>query len=220
MCSEVSTMNVEIVDWLNASVVIVGSGLLETETEIRSFADRTSPQEVRYNSLQGPDGTKLTAQLEIRKERVTIEGSNERVAIVKEYPDGGWERLADIATFVLESSANPVLTARGYNVALVFGSQHGVTADEYIVSNIFTSLTVPGWNFSGGSATLRFKDESRQGVWTVKIEPRVGSNKRRVFMDLNLHLPGAIELDEIHGYVDYVRSGVLSFLESLELSRR
>lgn len=209
-------MNVEIVDWLNASVVIVGSGLLETEKEIRSFADRTSPQEVRHNYLRDPDGTKLTAQLEIRKERVTIEGSNERVAIVKEYPDDGWERLADIATFVLESSANPVLTARGYNVALVFGSQQRVTADEYIVSNILASLAVPGWNLSGGLATLRFKDENRQGVWTVKIEPRVGSNDRRVFMDLNLHLPGAIELDEIRGYVDYARSGALSFLESLK----
>ena len=208
-------MSIEIVDWLNASVVVVGSGLLATTEEIQSFAVRTS-QEVQYGSLQGPDGMEVTARIEVRKEQVTVERNPERVSIIKEYPDGSWERLAEIATFVLESSTNPDLTARGYNVALVFDQHQRATAEEYIVSEIFAALAVPGWKFSGGQATLRFQDANLQGVWTVKIEPRISTNARRVFIDLNLHLPGAIEIGEVSGYVESARVGALSFLEALK----
>jgi hypothetical protein len=208
-------MSIEIVDWLNASVVVVGSGLLATEEEIRSFAAKTS-EEVHYGSLQIANGTEVTARLEIRKEQITVDRNPERVSVVKEYPDGSWERLAEIVTFSLQSSNNLDLTARGYNVSLVFDPNQNATAEEYIVSEIFAVLAIPNWKFSGGQATLRFQDANLQGVWTVKIAPRVGRNARRVFLDLNLHLPGTIEIGEVSGYIESARDGALSFLETLK----
>ena len=207
-------MGVKVVDWLNASVVVVGSGLLATREEIQSFAVRTS-QEVQWGRIQATDGTEV-ASIEVRKEQITVERSPERIIILKEYPDGCWGRLAEIAAFVLESSREQALTARGYNVSLVFDQQQRETAGEYIASEVFAALAVPGWELRGGQATLRFRDVSSRGAWTVKIEPRVGRNPSRVFMDLNLHLPGILDINEIRGYVEAARDGALSFLGVLK----
>ena len=211
-------MSVEIVDWLNASVVVVGSGLLATEEEIKSFSAKTS-REVRYISQQGPDGTEVNARLEIMREKIHVDRNPERVAITKEYPDPSlnesWDRLVEVATLVLDSSSSPNMTARGYNVALVFDQDRMATADEFIGSNIFSVLGIPKWTLIGGQAALRFRDADLQGIWTVRIEPRVGTNPHRVFLALNLHLDGPMEEGEIRRYLNAARAGAISFLEVL-----
>ena len=208
-------MAVEIVEHLSANVVLLGTGLLSSEEEVKSFG-ANFPQEVHYEIFQNVDGTRAN-RVSIRRENITIELVPGQSIINKGYPSGDdWQRLAEVASLAICESSKLDLRARGYNYHLVIDQSVKPTAYEYITTQVVKPLTIPGWQPIGGLTELRFLDDGKR-QWNVKIEPRLrDDNTSKLFLHFNLHMPGPPEESEVDRYVGLVRDEALAFLEQLK----
>ena len=205
----------KITEWLNASVVLIGRGLLASDEELHAFGNQIQG-EVRIQTLMNPDDSPGLRRIVISKHRVTVDTIAERSSILREHPDEDWPRLAEISRLALEASNNLEIDAYGYNVALVYEQDSASTAYEYIADRVLRAPDIAGWSLRGGTAELRFYDDDERR-WTVSVAPRFEQeNTRRLYFSLNLHVGGtALGADEVKSQLDSVRDQAILFVEAL-----
>ena len=201
-------MPIRIQDYLNASLVLVGGSLINTDGERASFqqsmdaelvySDGSSDQEI--SSPMAPLQALPIRRLEIRRDRVVVEVIPSRGStITQEYPSTNLSVLARTATIAISSTEEiGDITAHGYNVELVYDQTSEPLAVTYVANRVFSTLPrIGGWEPSAGTAKIRFRDDSNR-TWNVAIEPRFNDdNTRKIFFRLNLHFVGGPNLNDI-----------------------
>ena len=201
-------MPIEIQDYLNASLVLVGGNLINTDGERASFK-HSMDAEIVYSdgsldqdlsSPMVPVQAVPIRKLEISRDRVVVEVIPSRGSTIKqEYPSTDLSVLAKTATIAIRSTKEiGDITAHGYNVELVYDQTSEPLAVTYIANRVFATLPrIGGWEPSAGTANIRFRDESNR-TWNVAIEPRFNDDStRKIFFRLNLHFVGGPNVDDI-----------------------
>jgi hypothetical protein len=185
-------MPIKVTELLQANFVMVGIDLLQSDKELKSFADSIDT-DIVVEKLVGlhstaPNGRRLA----INRDRVFLELFPDRFSIRQEYPTpvSGFSTLSRLAGLAIEMSAatDPTLVqAHGYNVELLY-DPGPLLASPYIGSRIFSDFQRnPGWKTIGGQAGLKFRDTDGT-IWNVVIEPRFKQDSaENVFFSLNLH---------------------------------
>ena len=208
-------MSVEITDWISASLVLVGSGLLSSEDEIRSFSSQIS-SEIAVESPFGSEGG-LLRRIVVNKDRIAIDLLSQRGSIKQEYPPDDPSKLVEIAAAALQHSENKEgITAHGYNVELVYNQESYPTAYEYIANKLLMSFSRPSRNVLGASVQLRLEDNDAR-MWNIDIQPRFRrDDTNKVYCSVNLHIAGPPDVDGIHTCLADTRAKAKTFIEELD----
>ena len=197
-------MPIKITELLQANFVIVGIDLLQSDEELKSFADSIDT-DIVVEKLVGlhstaPNGRRLA----INRDRIFLELFPDRFTIRQEYPtsDSAFGTLSRLAGLAIEKSGavdSTLVRTHGYNIELLY-DPGPVLASPYIASRIFGDFERnPGWKTIGGQASIKFRDGD-DTIWSVAIEPRFKQdNAENVFFSLNLqreqqHIPNAQEI--------------------------
>ena len=226
-------MAVEVQDVLNANLVLLGVGLLNTPEEVENFG-RAVNTDVTFLGAPGlaglimgmvPDGSALDRAYALNKDRIALSVSPTRSAITRDYPrQDDLDRLAEVASHAITSTMfetqqrHPV----GYNIALVYDPKSESKAFSYLADRLFDKNTVryDQWQLAGGSGKLMFVDGHK--TWTAVIEPRVNDEDgTNIFLTLNLHI-GSQPLpsdEEIRNGLNEVWNQALNFANWLDESK-
>lgn len=216
-------MTFTVQDVVKADLVLLGLHLLRTPDELERFRQS-------INADVQITGTGLVANIAsgttepgrsfaVNKDRITLESSQSRSSIAREYPadKADLRRLANVAWQAISSTSHEgqPLRAFGFNMEIIFDQHTETSAFGYLSRRLFTDdpLGNEGWEFVGGAGRLLFVEGGRR--WTVSFEPRFNNEEEsRVFMGVNLHIdersmPDETELialldeiwDESHNFV-------------------
>ena len=185
-------MAVKNVDVLQANLVLVGIGLINTQEEITAFRRAV---ETEVLSVEAGVGTEVVNRFHtLNRDRIGVSRVGDRTTINREYPEqAGLERLAMVARTAIDVT-NPTgdqLRALGYNVELVYEPDPQEDAIRYLAERLFMPnvLQDEGSRLIGGAARLYFEKGGRG--WQVTLEPRLNDEEtNRIFASLNLHCPG------------------------------
>ena len=204
-------MTVTVQDMLKSDLVLVGVELLKSPTEANRFrelvkADVRMGTGLATNEASGE--THPMRSFNLNRDRIILNSLPDRSSLVKEYPSldtpqGEWDRMAEVATYAIESTGeeNRIPRAYGYNCEWVFEIDDQETAAGFLGSCPLNQDTPvkEGWGLIGGGATLMFNDGSRR--WTFQAQPRPNGDpeSKRIFLGLNLHIdePRTPSQDEI-----------------------
>ena len=180
-------------DGLQASIVMLGVGVLNEPAEIEQFKALVESEvsvggSIPLSSQTVPGETGRTFGLS--KDRIVAESSSGRTSITKEYPlEGDLDRLAHVAHYALEVTAAKVDSpqAIGYNLHVVYDQGLYATAEEYI-GRLF-ARDIPcdeGWRLVGGSGQVVFSEGPDR--WSIGLQSRLQErNTTKVFLAANLH---------------------------------
>jgi hypothetical protein len=181
-------------DVIVINLVLVGVELLGTQEQVQSFAAAVEPdlriEPSRTTNLSTGE-TEQGKTIAIDRERITIESAPSRSSINRQYPsETDFYRFAEVVSGALEHSDLNGRKPRsfGYNLEAVFDQDSGDPALLYLGQRILGAqpLGNTDWNFVG--ATSRSIFTSRQGQWTLALEPRFNNpTTPSVFLSLNLH---------------------------------
>lgn len=201
-------MPIEIQDYLNANLVLVGGSLLNSDDERSSFRQSMDAEIVFSDGAFAHDLPSPLAplqavparKLQISRHRVEVEVIPSMRSIIKqEYPSDDMSVLAKTATVAISSTREiGEITAHGYNIELVYDQTSEPRAVTYIANRVFAALPrIEGWRPTAGTAAIRFRD-STDNTWNVTIEPRLNEDTtRKVFFRLNLHFSGGPDPEDI-----------------------
>lgn len=207
-------MSVDITDWLSASFVLVGPGLLSSENEIRSFSSKVS-SEIAVESPFGPEAGPLR-RIVLNRDRISIDLLSQRSEIKQEYPPDDPTKLVEVTVAALQDSANKEgITAHGYSVEFVYNQNSYPTAYQYIAKKL-VSLSEPGRNVLGASVQLRLEDND-EGVWNIDIQPRFRrDDTSKVYCSVNLHVAIPPDVDSVHTCFANTRDKAIAFIKELD----
>ena len=181
-------------DLLKVNIVFVGAMLLKTQ-EQRSIFQQAIGTELLSNSFmigQIGEGHESGGNiLQIPKDRISLECSNFRSIINRDYPSyNSLARLSEVINHCVAASSSDMepITSFGFNIALVFNQDSGHPAIKYI-SDRFLSSKFAGDDrplFIGGSGKLIFQYPNYKSTYT--LEPRRGDlQTQKVFLEINKH---------------------------------
>ena len=182
-------MAVTIEDILQANLVLLGVSLINTPDKSAIFRKVVSTEVTTAEAGLGTEVVNRTHAL--NRDRITITGSPDRSAIVREYPtESDLERLAQVAAMAIENTDfdGQELRAFGYNIELVYEPDSKELAIQYLSHRLFipTLLQEGGWRLFGGAGRLVFEKDGR--IWQARLEPRFNDQTTsKVFVSLNLH---------------------------------
>ncbi len=188
-------MTVEIQDVLNANVVLLGIGLLNTPKELEDFQNSINA-EVRSAAgavVLGLQDVSLEAgrKFDLPRERVSLESSSARTTIQREYPaKADLKRLSDIVCCALKHTDTQGQSpqAFGYNIELVYNQTSGQSAIQYLGQRLFDRVALVNGDMELAGGLGQILLDSPTGRWTVRVEPRFGEESAtRVFMAVNYH---------------------------------
>lgn len=211
-------MDVRKAERLKVNLVLIGKGLLASDEEFHSFANKVEGEVQLRNLASLPQADAPRKIIAASKQRVAIIVQDNRASIEREYPD--YEDLPNFAKFILyaiEDSKDLRVHSHGYNVEITCKQTSFPTAYQFVADRVLKSPDMPGWNLrEGGTASLRFFDEEDRR-WTVEIAPRFNlEDTDVVYLSFNLHLQGAPNPDEIESQLELVWKRSSLFLEVLK----
>ena len=215
-------------DILKANLVLVGAGLLGHPGELDKFRDAIDEEIIQSVGLVTtiPAGvTEAGSTLNLPKDRITLELSQHRSTISREYPsDGDLARLARVAGLAIQATNTEDQAPRafGYNIELVFDQDSGGPAISYLGARLFAEgpRVDQEWRLAGGAGQLIYDGGGKR--WKISVAPRLNDEESsRVFLSLNLHIaeqriPGESEIqkdlqeawDQAHRFVELLDQGV------------
>lgn len=181
-------------DILKVGIVFIGEELLKTPDQYTTFSDAIDTEVtiafpgVTTGQFQGNHG--YSRKIELPKERITLELSENTTVVNMEYPEfDSLNRLIEIIDHALsktELDSSSSLNLR-YIMDLVYDQTSGDSALQYVGKRLFGGfeLDIDGWSLGGGIGTLDFN--SKDGQWYLQLEPRFRDEyASKVFMSLNL----------------------------------
>ena len=188
-------MSVEIQAVIEANLVLIGVGLLNTQEEQLAFAKAVDTEVSGVSSgieVNLPAGsTAPSHQLTLAQDRIFLECSASRTRIRREYPSKkDLDRLAEIAGLAISITNHETeqLRAIGYNVDLFYEHDSEMSSLEYLGERLIAPHvgTRTGVNLTGASSVLRFESDGQ--LWQIRLEPRFNERQtNRIFASLNLH---------------------------------
>ena len=186
-------------DVVNANLVLIGIGLLNTPNEVEKFKNSAGADVQAEFGLATiiPSGvTEPSRKLTLNRDRIVLNLSQSRSSIAREYPSTedpikDFTRLSEVVQCAISSTELEAqsLVAYGYNIELVFDQDTGEPATHYLGNRLFGAdfPSKETWELTGGTGQITFKDNARQ--WTISIGPRSNDEQStRVAVGLNLHL--------------------------------
>lgn len=203
-------MALEITDILSTNIVLLGINLLESQEKVNAFGKQVKSEvvsETLIASLVPEHGDALPRNLQIPKDRISMQCSPGRATVQKEYPEHDQlERLSDITSYAIQNSDldEGLLISFGFNIDMVLELPPERTASRFLADLLFASSPRPvdEWTIIGGTGTLTFQNEEKQ--WTIRAEPRFGDRESsKVFLSLNLHIDNQSvpNRDKIHDFL-------------------
>ena len=187
-------MAAEVDDVLKVNLVLVGTMLLRTQEQRDAFQQKIGTEIMSSGVLIEKVGNaqEFTGHvLQIPKDRISLECSDFRTAINRDYPRfDEIDRFADVIDYAISCSADNMkpITAFGFNTSLTFDNDSNIPAIRYIADRFFSSR-LPSDDDShlvGGFGKLIFRSNEYQSTFTV--EPRRGdTTTTKVFLDINRH---------------------------------
>ena len=181
-------MAVEILDILQANLVLVGIGLINTQEEIAAFRQAVGTEVM---SVEAGIGSEVINRAHtLNRDRIALSRVADRTTISREYPEqASLERLATVARTAIDVThpTGDQLRAFGYNVELVYEPDPQETAIRYLAERLFIPniLRDKGASLTGGAARLFFEKDGR--TWQATLEPRLNDEEtNRIFATLNL----------------------------------
>ena len=187
-------MATKVQDILKVSIVFIGEELLKTPDQYTAFSDAIDTEvtiefpNVATGQFQGNLGS--VRKIELPKERITLELSENTTVVNIEYPQyESLSRLIEITGHAInntELDSSSSITLR-YIIDLVYDQSSGESALQYVGKRLFGDfkIEIDEWSLGGGIGTLDFN--SKEGRWYLQLEPRFrDENATKVFMSLNL----------------------------------
>lgn len=223
-------MMATVYDIVNANLVLVGVGLLNTPEETERFGNELDADVQVELGIIGMGGgmPEPSRKIILNRERIILTVSPTRTSIDKEYPSresplDDFAKLAKVAQCAISNTASEGrdgLAAFGYNVEVVFNQDSGQPAIQYLGNRLFgnRSFGKEGQKLVGGTGQIILNDE-RGHRWTITVRPRSGDEKeQRIAVGLNLHLseqqpPSA---EEIKTSLEEVWLGAKNFMTRLD----
>lgn len=221
-------MAVKILDILQANLVLVGIGLINTQEEIAAFHQAVETEVLSVEAGVGSEVVTNRAHT-LNRDRIALSRIADRMTISREYPEqASLERLATVARTAIDVThpTGDQLRAFGYNVELVYEPDPQENAIRYLAERLFVPnvLRDEGASLTGGAARLFFEKDGRR--WQSTLEPRLNDEAtNRIFATLNLHraepdlaLPTRDEIlesltlawNEAHDLIDRIDKGTKS----------
>ena len=219
-------MAANIQDVVRANLVLVGCRLLGQPKEFEEFrqAVGTDVQVVQAELIANIASgiTEPGQTLALKRDRITIELSQSRSIISREYPScDDLPRLAEVSGQAISHTSleGSQLRAFGFNIDMVVEQDSGATAFAYLSHRLFgaESLGNEDWQLVGAAGRLIFDDNGRR--WTINLEPRFNEeHEKRVFLSGNLHLPDhpLPNEDEIVSYLEEAWDKTHQFVSHLD----
>ena len=217
-------------DIVNANLVLVGVGLLNTPEETERFGnDLDADVQVELGIIgMGGGMPEPSRKIILNRERIILNVSLSRTSIDKEYPSresplDDFAKLAEVAQCAISNTASDGrngLAAFGYNVEMVFDQDSGLPAIQYLGNRLFgnRSFGKEGQELVGGTGQIILNDE-RGHHWTITVRPRSDDEKeQRIALRLNLHLnkQHPPDAEEIKTSLEEVWLGAKNFMVSLD----
>ena len=192
-------MAVRVEDVLSVNVVLAGIELLKTAPEVDACSAAIGSELIQDGAFIDAFAQMPPVRgrvLRSPREHILVEVSELRSRVTKEYP-AAIDDVALVARLAAQAIANttvqePVVSAHGFNLSMVYSHESGEDALRYLGRRIFAppAFVPEGWGSLGGHGKLKFQDDARQ--WTITLEPRLQApNTSKVFLDVNLHVPEA-----------------------------
>ena len=185
-------MAIKIIDVLQANLVLVGVGLINTQDEVAAFR-RDVGTEV-LSTEAGLGGELVNRSHNLNRDRIGITRVSDRTTIVREYPQkDGLDRLATVARSAIDVTEEPgdELRAFGYNIEIVYEPDPTQFASQYLADRLFVPNVLQDQRATllGGAARIYFQ---KNGLgWQLNLEPRLNEEQTNsIFASLNLHYPG------------------------------
>lgn len=191
-------MAVEACDVLRVTIVLLGSRLVPTQEELAKFQTTLGGEVIpgsKSVNLELTTGEQsVTDVFKIERDRVSIELSQDRSQIAREYPQkSDLSRIAEIASTAISCTiTEPIISSYGANIELLYGQDSNPSAFGYLGQRLFkeylhsdgeSNTTLIG----GGSASFSMRRENQTSNFT--IEPRFrDKTTAKVFLSLNLHV--------------------------------
>lgn len=213
-------------DALKANFVLIGVGLLNSQTEIEAFREAVDAEVLaELPVLPGlavdapfPD---LPRRLTLNKDRITLEVSAARSVIEREYPDeDALERLSEVASVAVAMTTSSVTAQSfGFNVECVYDVDDTGSASHYIAQRLQAGhlQVTDDWSLQGGSTKLVFREGDT--LWTVRLEPRFQDlSTQKLFLSLNLHRDeqGTPSQSEVTDYLHTAWATADKFIEHFD----
>ena len=222
-------MATSIEDIIRVNFVLVGTPFLGDPGVVEQLRRAITGDVQVSTSLIGDTASGMSGvghTLELKRERITMELSQARSVIGREYPKReDISRLAEIAWQAIEHFPKGPFQPRGigFNIEMVLEQDSETTAFAYLSRKLFAAKTVGDetWRLVGAAGRLIFRDDRHR--WTVSLEPRFNDeNEQRVFLSCNLHLMYRPTLHDefregdIAAYLDKVWDRTCKFVEHLD----
>ena len=192
-------MPVRVEDVLSVDIVLAGIDLLKTPAEIAACSaaiGRELHQDGAFLDAVPQVAPVAGRVVRLPRERILVKASALRSRVTKEYPadidDVAFVARAAAQALASSTVQEPVVTAHGFNFAMVYSTKSGEDALRYLGRKIFAppAFVPQEWTLLGGQGKLKFQDGPRQ--WTVTLEPRLQvPDTPKVFLDINLHVSEA-----------------------------
>ena len=212
-------MNSLVQEILNASMVFAGIELM-TGPNARDALARVANTEVIGTdvgfSVTAGGAPQPSRRLILQRDRISLDISSARSAVSMEYPPRDFSLLSEVINCAIENTRfeGQHLTAHGYNLMLLLEPELTQPAAEYIGNHLFASRHFgrENWRLAGGLGTLYFIDGTRRWALNVEPRPRDDMQSNRLFMSVNLHVPGR----EMPDGLDTIETTFKDVLDGLE----
>ena len=207
-------MSVEIIDWMSASLVLLGPGLLASDEEVSSFASAYSP-EIEVGQVIAESGA--GRRLALNRDRISIDLFPQRSVIKQDYPPpNDLSRFTEAILNATQISCDiSGIRAHGYNVEFLFTQTEYPTVYEYIAKKVLTGFRAPDGNIVGAMVQFRFRDADGQ-MWNIDIQPRLRKDDATAgYCSVNLHLPSPPDLSKTVIFIAAVHEKAKSFVAEL-----
>ena len=185
-------MTASIEDVLQVNMVLVGIGVINTQSELASFYEDVGVEVTSVEAgVVGADTINRTHTL--NRDRININATQDRSVVSREYPEEhDLRRLAQVAGMAISSTdlEGQELRAFGYNIELVFEPISKEQAIHYLLKRLFNPdlFRSDGSRLLGGTGRIFFEKGGRN--WRATLQPRFNDeNTSKIFLSLNLHRP-------------------------------
>ena len=190
----------------------MGARVLSSDPETAAFRSGVR-SEVVVATVQDMLNLNISVQqLQLQKDRITIEINAQSSVIKQDFPPDDCSRLSQVAIEAIHCTRSlGVVTAHGYNLEIAFDQTKHPSSFYQIASLMFNRCSLPdGCSFRGGRAFISFHDEDNR-IWNVTLESRFRQeNTPRLFFSLNFHNAGPVASPEIES----------QFTRSIDMSDR
>lgn len=193
-------------EYLRISLVLLNVSLIQQDADVERFRSLVKAEVSSVAGMTARLGLDVPVEirrLSIDRERITIESTNDRTTLTRDYPEmRDIARFAELAQHAI-SVATSVSEMRGvgYNVELMYDQSSGSSAAVYLGRRLFKGFSQEGgWTLAGGHGTASFIDG--EDTWNCQVEPRLQeADTTKVFLAVNRHrresnLPSAGEIEQ------------------------